>query len=49
MTYILTWLIAILAALRLWFMPVQYESNGGDVKSDPPLTITFIGEDVSEP
>ena len=49
MTYILTWLIAILAALWLWFMPVQYESDGGDVTRDPPPTITFIGDDVSEP
>jgi hypothetical protein len=42
MSSLLMWLIAILAALWLWFMPVQYESDGGDVTTGPPPTIAAI-------
>ena len=51
MTHLFTWLIAILAALVLWFMPVQYEAGGdpGDVMTDPPPTVIFTGDVVSDP
>jgi hypothetical protein len=44
MTYVLTWLIAILAALVLWSMPVRFE---GDVTTAPPPTIAAV--DVADP
>jgi hypothetical protein len=47
----LTWLIAILAALLLYLMPVQYEAGGdpSDLTTAPPPTVTFIGDDISDP
>ncbi len=47
MTSLLTWLLAIVAALWLWFMPVQYEGDGGDAAMDPPPTIAAV--DVADP
>ena len=49
MINLFTWLIAIFAALWLWFMPVQYEGDVDGVTSAPPPTVTFIGGDISDP
>jgi hypothetical protein len=47
MTNFLTWLLAILAALWFWFMPVHYAGDGGDGITEPPATVAAVG--VADP
>jgi hypothetical protein len=49
MSYLLTWLLAILVTLYLWFVPVEFETGGdpSDVATEP--TVAFIGYGTPEP
>jgi hypothetical protein len=51
MSHLLTWLIAMLVTLFLWFVPVEYEAGGdpSDFTTEPAPTVAFIGYGTPEP